>query len=300
MSTPDFVMDYEAMHQAANQLGTLKGDIDTLQGNGGGNTVSGFNVEPDFAVAQGSDSDMGDAAATEALMGFLQAWNKPLNDAGTQITNLQSTLDGVSKFFFDADAAQASAINFSLLSSNIDQYYQNQADYQQQVNQFAAQNAEYYQNTDVLPGTPPPGNTSGPGNGAATGGEVPPIAPIAPTDPQPSSTFVGNSGAITNVSTNGVDATGKPVITSETTTYTDGNGLTYTETTNFGPVTSVDNGAPVQASTQSIQHSDGSTDAVTVTPNVATGATTTVDVNTSSDKKTTTTTSTSPNKAGGN
>jgi len=100
-------------------------------------------------------------------------------------------------------------------------------------------------------------------------------------NPTQSSGSYGLAGtdAVTTYTTNGKR------VTSETTTV-NASGLTYSETTTFGPVLGKGPNGPIQDTTQVITNPDGSTDTVTTTVN-ASGAGTRTDTNSATGQTTT-------------
>lgn len=267
----DLVIDYELLYNAANQLDSLEGEVNTIGKIG---TVIEYGFVPSNGAGGGVYcDDLGPEPFGRALSNFYGAWQSPLSDAGDQIKKLSATFKGVAQAFFDADASSVGAINAGVALSaarnypaEVAAYVQAEAEWDKLPN--GGQNVPYY---DI--------------NGNEEYMNVPQPTPVA----YPGTSYTGPGGSTTTWTTGGTDPndpTGGPLITSETTTYTN-DGLTYTETTQFGPDQGWVNGGPNQNTVTTITHSDGSTD--TITTNYQTnGNATATDVNSSNGKSTTT------------
>ncbi len=257
----DLVVDYELLYQAATQLSGLESERRTLDGafpasrfrvlaaSGAAPATATPGGGAGEGAAGGADSS-GFGRLDLALTSFHVAWDQPLSDAGHQIDQLTSTFKGVARAFFEADASQAGEVNAGIATSAARNYPHELADYQTSLAAWMKlkdpDHVPYY---DI--------------DGVKHFMAVPkPTAPPAPSDP-----YTGPSGATTTYSTGGTDPNDPnqgPLITSETTTY-DSGGLHYSETTVFGPDQGWVNGGPVQDTTTTITHSDGSTDTITTT-----------------------------------
>lgn len=260
----DLVIDYQILHDAAAKIDALESEIgivtDHAQGHGlvpatGGNVVS---------------TSLG--AIGMALEGLYVAWAGPLRDAGTQIQQLSTTFRSIAQVYFDADATQAGAVQAGIAMSDIRDYPQEYAQYEQAL-------AAWEQLDD--PNHVPYYTADGQEHWMSVPRPTPP--------PVPGTTSTGPTGATTTVQQGGIDQYDPnhgPQITSETTTYSQG-GQTYSETTTFGPDQGWHDG-PVQNTTTTISHADGSQDTITTTYNMN-GSATTTDVNTANGTSTTTT-----------
>ena len=268
----DLVIDYELLHNAATKLDALETDVNTIGKIG---TAISYGFVPSNGPGGGEYADdLGPEPIGRALSNFFGQWQDPLSNAGDQIKKLSATFKGVAQAYFDADASSVGAINTGIAMSNARNYPAEEAAYQQALAEWnklpnGGHNVPYY----TL-------------DGVEHYMDVP--APTPPNDP--GGNYTGPSGATTTYTTGGTDPNDPnhgPLITSETTTYTD-DGLTYTETTTFGPDKGWADGGPVQDTTSTITHSDGSTDTITTTTNLD-GSATSVDVNNSNGTTTTST-----------
>jgi hypothetical protein len=268
----DLVIDYELLYNAASQLSSLESDVNTIGKIG---TVIDYGFVPSTGSGGGVYcDDLGPEPFGRALSNFYGAWQSPLSDGVAQITKLAATFKGVAQAYFDADASQAGGINTGIALSAARNYPQEEASYQAALAEWeqlpnGGVNVPYY---------------------TIDGVEHYMTVP-RPTPPdQPTGSVTGPTGATTTYSTGGTDPydpSHGPEITSETTTYTT-DGMTYTETTTFGADKGWADGGPVQDTTSTITHSDGSTDTITTTTNLD-GSATSVDVNKDNGATTTTT-----------
>lgn len=260
MTVADIIIDYESLHDAANQLNALETEISTLDHtdtlNGNIPSTSG-DVDP---------STLGPGNIGWALSDLYSAWNDPLDNAGKQIRKLSATFTGIANAWFDVDASQSAAVNASMdiaavnnYGADVVQYNKAEAAYNKALTDY--DNAKAYDEQN----DPSALKYLGP----------PPTPPTPPTDP--GAAYSSQPGASSTVTygppdpKNPDDPTGKTVA-SETTTVTV-DGMTYTETTAFGPDKGWANGQPTQDTTQTITHSDGSTDKITITENTDGSAT---------------------------
>ncbi|MBS2961547.1 hypothetical protein KGA66_00715 [Actinocrinis puniceicyclus] len=264
----DLVIDYQLLHDAAGQLDSLKTQIDDINN---ADTIDGY--VPIANNGQVDTGDLGPGNLPTSLWNFYSNWQSPLSNATKQVQQLAATFRGVAQTFFDADASQVAAVNSGLAQSAVRNYPSEYAAYQKQLAEWEKlpdpNHVQYYDENGNLVTTSVP-------------------RPTAPTNP--GTTYGGSAGVTTNVTTSGTDGSGNPLVTSETSTYTV-DGMTYTETTTFGPDKGDVNGHPTQDSTQTIHHQDGSTDVITTTNNLD-GSSHSTDVNTASGQTTTTTTDT--------
>lgn len=263
----DLVIDYELLYTAAGDLTSLNDEIGTIKG---GTRIGGYI--PGTNGQEFLSEDMGPGGIGYALSDFYDNWSSPLHDAGDQITKLASTFKGVAQTFFDADASQLAGINSGEALSAVRNYPEELASYNQNLAEWNKikdpNNVQYY---DI--------------NGNLQTMSVP--KPVAPT--APGSSYSAVPGVTTTWTTGGTDPddpNGGPLITGETSSYSI-DGMTYSETTTFGPDQGWADGGATQNSVQTVHHSDGSTDTITTTQNTS-GSATSTDVNV--DNGTTTTT----------
>jgi len=253
----DLVIDYELLYQAATQLGTLESEFSTLS-----------------SLPKELFDEYGTGVVGSALALFCMGWKEPLKNAADQMKQLQSTFKGVAQAFFEADAAQTAAINAGVATSAARNYPAEFAAYQVAIAEWNA-----FQ----------PLSTS---TAQTSNGSENPQVPKPTPPPKPVNPYTGPTGAVTTYTTGGVDPVSPTLgelITSESTTYSSG-GLSYSEQTTFGADKGWVNGSPVQDTTTTITHSDGSTDTITTDLNTD-GSATATDVSSTG----TTTTSTRAN-----
>lgn len=236
----DLVLDYALLHDLAGSMRSLRGQIETDV-----NTVSGRSVVGSHGEV-GSDT-VGNSALFAALSAFYSACHKPFKDSMDKLKELADLLDSVAKAFFDVDADFAGKVNTGRLQAQIGQWQARQQAWEHyQETKDRVITYQYYDENGVLqtatiplwgPDRPPP----------QPPGAMPTSLPGGPDGSTQTSAQVNDQG----------------LITSETSTVTTPNGLTYSETTTYTYIDRDGDGTPdVVDYTTTITHSDGTSEEI--------------------------------------
>jgi hypothetical protein len=269
-----FVLDYGLLHDAANELKALGPDIDRMKDTGWHR--SGMSWAITLPTLTGSiestTTTVGNGDFGYSLGHFCDAWSGPMSDGADQIKKLEEIFRGTANAFMEGDAAQAAAINEGAAMSTI-------LGYPAEMKQYYKEVADWWHNlayNQVHPGAVKPGSLP-----------QPPAAPTSPFSLVPGlSTTFDQGTADPNAPKDYPVPLDLP--TTETTTVNSG-GMTYSETTTFGPDKGWAHGGPTQDTTQVVTNPDGSKDTITTTMNTDGSGTKTVQ---QSDGTTTTSTTT--------
>ncbi|MFG1610037.1 hypothetical protein [Actinoplanes sp. NPDC049265] len=249
----DLVLDYALLHQLAVSMRDLKAKIKTDVDAGSRRAV----VTRNGTVV--SSDEVGDSGFYAALSAFFYACNAPFNDAMELLDKLADNFDGIAKAFFDVDADFAGKVNTARLQASIAQWQADTAAYNHYLDiKDKSVSYQYYdQDGHLQTATIPLWDAKSP----------PPHQPGA----MPTS-IAGTAPVGTNDTTaTKTDANGN--ILSETTTVNSGDGLAYTETTNYTYHDTNGDGRPdyVDYST-TVTHSDGSSETISKQTNTADGS----------------------------
>jgi len=213
--------------------------------------------------------EVGNGGFGRALANFYLQWETPMSDASSGISNLESTFQATADAFMDADAKQAATINEGAAMAAVIGYPAEMQAYYQALESFGEQNpyTGQFVSTGKMPDMPiPPGNPYSLASGVTTTYDN---GTQDPHPPEPNYSWPQN------------------LPTTETTTVVN-DGLTYTETTTFGPDKGWGPDGPTQDTTQVIKHADGTTETVTMVANLD-GSVSEKDVTVSGNTTTTTT-----------
>lgn len=233
-------MDYGLLNQAAQDIQGLSPEINRVK-----NVAHAVGRgEVTYNVPGQSNSDNVDLGPTStlftALGRFYGSWSSDMSNAMDGLNKLAGYFKGVADSFMETDASQAAGFNESAVMSAVLRY--------------PAQVDEYYQilaNAEKA-GKPLPTPPAPPGSAFAL-----------PGTSGLNTTFT--YGDDTNVPADDKSThTPNQIITSETTTVTV-DGMTYSETTTFGPDKGWGPDGPTQDTTQVITNPDGSTDTLKTT-----------------------------------
>jgi len=258
-------VSYSTLHDAATDLKGLAPDLGKFKVVDG---KRGFNLPTESGTVERTAAEVGNGGFGESLATFYLAWGTPMSDAAGWVQRLQSFFETTADAFMNADAQSAAAINASATLSAVDGYAAQMTKYYQELDTFGEQNpyTDQFVSTGNFPDMPVP------------------VANPYSISPGVSTTF--NQG---NLDENPPAHYDWPLYlpTTETTTVNSG-GLTYSETTTFGPDKGWGPGGPTQDTTQVITHPDGTVETITDTVNLD-GSATQKDVSVSSSSTTTTT-----------
>ncbi|HEV2635921.1 MAG TPA: hypothetical protein VGX23_12280 [Actinocrinis sp.] len=240
----DLIIAYGLLNQAANDIKGLSPESSRIQntakaeGRGIALTVPGQVNE--------NNPDLGPSRNLYRALGtFFDHWASPMSNAMDGLDKLAGYFQGVADTFEEADASQAAAMTEGAMMSAILRYPQQMDLYTQELENEVDPNGKLV-GSDPTPPTPVPNPFSLPGvTGATTtytmGGQDPYSPPGVKSSSWPND-----------------------LVTSETTTVT-GDGMTYSETTTFGPDQGWGPNGPTQDTTQVVTNPDGSTDTITTT-----------------------------------
>jgi hypothetical protein len=242
------------LYQAQNDIQNLSPEISRIQ-----NTVRaegrGATYETVPGQVNSDNTDLGPGLDLfRALGNFYANWSSPMSNAADGLNKLAGYYKGIADTFMKVDASTAAGINSGAAISAAESYPLLLDQYDTEL--YWAINPKTGKRMYADPKLPPPpndGNFSIPGTGMTTSYTMAGIDPKAPKDYLPG------------------DQHYKPpaLVSSETTTVTV-NGMTYSETTKFGPDQGWgDHGGPTQNYTQVVTNPDGSTDSLTVTTNTS-------------------------------
>ncbi|GAA4958046.1 hypothetical protein [Actinoplanes utahensis] len=236
----DLVLDYALLHQLAGSMRELKAKIRTDVETGSRRAV----VTSNGAVV--SSAQVGNASVYAALSAFFYACHSPFKDSMELLDKLADNFDGIAKAFFDVDADFGGKVNTARLQAHIGQWQADTKAYEHYLD-IKDKNVtfQYYdENGDLKTATIP-----------LWSGPPPPEPGAVPTE-------IDGTGTVgSNHTTAKLDEDGN--IVSETTTVQSGDGLTYTETTDYTYVDTDGDGVPdVVDYTSTITHSDGSTETI--------------------------------------
>lgn len=236
----DLVMDYGLLNQAAQDIQGLSPEINRVKNVA--HTVGRGEVAYNVPGQSNSDNvELGPTGTLFTALGrFYGRWSSDMSNAMDGLDKLAGYFKGVADSFMETDASQAAGFNESAVMSAVLRY--------------PAQLDEYYQ---IL------------ANAEKAGKPL----PTMPTPPQGTFGLPGTNGLTTTFTygtdTNVPDADKSAhgtnqIITSETTTV-NVDGMTYSETTTFGPDKGWGPNGPTQDTTQVITNPDGSTDTLKTT-----------------------------------
>ncbi|MEV6846520.1 hypothetical protein [Actinoplanes sp. NPDC051411] len=247
----DLVLDYALLHDLASSMRDLKAKIKTDVDAGSKRAV----VTKDGTVV--SSSEVGNTTVYAALSAFFAGCNGPFKDSMDLLDKLAENFDGIAKAFFDVDADFSGKVDTERMQAQIAQWQADGKAYQHYLDiKDKSVTFQYYDEN---------GNLQTGKIGLWDPNQKPPDAP----GPIPSSidgTSVGSNHTTVTTDSNGN-------ITSETTTVDSGNGLTYTETTNYTYHDTNGDGKPEYVDYSStITHSDGSSETTTKTTNTSDGS----------------------------
>ncbi|EFC80257.1 hypothetical protein [Parafrankia sp. EUN1f] len=235
----DLVLDYALLHDLAGSMRNLRGQIETDV-----NAVSGRSVVGSHGEV-GSEA-VGNSKLYAALSAFYSACHKPFKDSMDKLKELGDLLDSVAKAFFDVDADFAGKVNTGRLQAQIGQWQAEQAAWEHyEETKDKVVTFQYYDENGVLQTATIP----------LWGPDRPP-----PTKPGPMPTSLPGPDGSTQTDAQ-VNEDG--LITSETSTVTTPNGLSYTETTTYSYIDRDGDGKPdIVDYTTTITHSDGTTETI--------------------------------------
>lgn len=239
----DLVLDYALLHTLAGSMRELKAKIKTDVDAGSRRAI----VNKSGTVV--GSGDVGNTTLYGALSSFFYACHSPFNDSMELLDKLADTFDGIAKAFFDVDADFAGKVDTARLQAHIAQWQADTEAYQHYLDiKDKSVKFQYYDE-----------------HGNLVWGEIPLWSGPPPEQPGAMPTTVdGTSTVGTNHTTATTDANGN--IISETTTVNSGDGLTYTETTNYTYKDTDGDGTPdIVDYTSTITHSDGKTETITKT-----------------------------------
>ena len=260
-------IDYGMLNDAVTDLKALSTDVGHLTPVGthrGSNlpTANGYVYNDPLHVGHG---DFGLALAT-----FYMNWATPMGDAADWIKKLESIFQNTADAFMQADAEQAGAINEGAAISAVIAYPAMMDAYYKALDNYWTYDP-YTQSTVGANGAPDP---------------QPPIPPDNPYSLAPGVTTSYDNGVVDAHPQTPNYSWPQKLPTTETTTVNSG-GMTYSETTTFGPDKGWGPDGPTQDTVQVVHNPDGSTDTFTTTLNLD-GSGTMTDVNVSGTITTTT------------
>ena len=249
----DLVLDYALLHQLAGSMRELKAKIKTDVDVGSRRAIvtkNGTTV---------SSAEVGNSSVYAALSAFFYACHSPFNDAMELLDKLADNFDGIAKAFFDVDADFAGKVNTARLQARIAQWQADTAGYNHylEIKDKSVSYQYYDEHGNRQTATIPLWDPNQP----------------APAPPGAMPTAIDGTAPVGSNHTTATTTDANGNILSETTTVNSGDGLTYTETTNYTYHDSNGDGKPDYVDYSStITHSDGSSETITKTTNPSDGS----------------------------
>ncbi|MFY1668589.1 hypothetical protein ACN27G_01320 [Plantactinospora sp. WMMB334] len=236
----DLVLDYALLHNLAGSLRELKSRIQFDVDTGSRRSV----VTSDGTVVD--SGQVGSSTLYATLSAFFSACHTPFKDSMELLDELANTFDGIAKAYFDLDADVAGKVNLDRLRANISGWQADTVAYERYLDLKDREITFQYYDKD----------------GNLVDGSVPVWSGDPVPEPGDAPTSIdGTSPVGGNTTTAVLDDEGNVV--SETTTVTSGDGLTYTETTEFTyRDTDGDGRTDVVDYTSTITHADGTEETI--------------------------------------
>ncbi|WBB97216.1 hypothetical protein O7621_03430 [Solwaraspora sp. WMMD937] len=231
----DLVLDYALLHSLAGSLRELKSKIEFDVETGSRRAV----VTSDGTVVD--SSQVGNSALYGTLSAFFSACHSPFKDSMELLDELANTFDSIAKAYFDLDADVAGKVNLDRLKASVNGWQADTAAYERYLDLKDREITFQYYDKD----------------GNLVDGSVPLWSgPPVPEPGDPPTSIDGTAEVGSNKTSAVLDEDGNVI--SETTTVTSGDGLTYTETTEFTyRDTDGDGEIDVVDYTSTVTHSDG-------------------------------------------
>lgn len=266
----DLAISFGLLNQASNDITNLGPEIKRIEA-----TTTPTATRVSIPLVPGevnrNDNEIGPGLTLYRALGdFYTKWQTPASDAMDGLKKLGGYFKQVADAFEEMDASTAGGLNEGQVISQV-------LSYPQEMDQY--NNALEWEWTRDS-------------NGKMIQRYADPTPPVMPQSPFSLTDGVTTSYTLDGVqdpfSPPGVKASSWPnyLVNSETTTVTE-DGMTYTETTNFGPDKGWGPDGPTQDTSQIITNPDGSTDIITTKVDQVFGGGIRTDLSSSNNQTTT-------------